>query len=205
MQGQEYLNQISAYNRPEKKSKMGKFLSSKYFLIGGIFVVVLIIITIISSVLSGNKGGEKNNSYRLYLHLNSTVAIIDDYQSEIKSSDLRASSASLRGVLANTNKDLTDYLVAKYKFKEKEVDKNFVAEAATEQDSLEAELFEAKINGNLDRIYAHKMAYQISLIASEENTIITATKDATLKELLTKSYSSLDSLYSAFSDFSETK
>ena len=205
MQGQEYLNQISASNRPVKQSKMTNVLSSKFFIVGVIAVVALIVIIILGSILGGNKGGEKNNCYRLYLHLAATAEVIDDYQNDVKSSDLRASGASLKGVLNNTTKDLTDYLTAKYQFKEKEIDKDFIAEANTAKDGLESELFEAKINGNLDRIFAHKMAYEISLIATEETQIANSTSNDTLKELLTKSYGSLDSLYNNFNDFSETK
>ena len=62
MQGQEYLNQISASNRPVKKSKMNSILSSKLFMGGMIAVVALIVIINIGSILIGNKGGEKNNS-----------------------------------------------------------------------------------------------------------------------------------------------
>lgn len=205
MEGQEYLNQISASNRPVKKSKVSSLLSSKLFLGGLAALVALIIIIIIGSILSGNKGGEKNNCYRLYLHLAATAEVIEDYQNDIKSSDLRANAASLKGVLTNTNKDLTGYLTEKYEFKEKDIDKNFIAEANTSKDGLEAELFEAKINGNLDRIFAHKMAYEISLIATEENQVLRSANNDTLKELLTKSYGSLDSLYNSFNDFSETK
>ena len=143
MEGQEYLNQISASNRPVKKSKVSSLLSSKLFLGGLVALVALVIIIIIGSILSGNKGGEKNNCYRLYLHLAATAEVVEDYQNDIKSSDLRANAASLKGVLTNTNKDLTGYLTEKYEFKEKDIDKNFIAEANTSKDGLEAELFEA--------------------------------------------------------------
>ena len=54
MQGQEYLNQISASNRPVKQSKLTNILSSKLFIGGMIALVALIIIMIIGSVLGGN-------------------------------------------------------------------------------------------------------------------------------------------------------
>lgn len=205
MQGQEYLNQISASNRPVKKSKMTNIISSKLFIGGMVALIALIIIMIIGSVLGGNKGGEKNNCYKLYLHLAVTSEVIEEYQNDIRSSELRASAASLKGILTNTNKDLTDYLTEKYQFKEKEIDKDFIAEANTTKDGLMTELFEAKINGNLDRIFAHKMDYEISLIATEETKIANSASNDTLKGLLVKSYESLDSLYNKFSDFSETK
>ena len=207
MQGQEYLNQISASNRPVKQSKLDSILKSKYFLIGvGVFVLLIIII-IIGSALSGNKGGEKNNSFKLYLHLVGTTEVINTYQKDIKSSILRGNTSSLKSVLSNTSKKLGDFLIEKYKIKdiEKSTEKVFVEEANVAKDGLISELFEAKINGNLDRIFAHKMSYEIDLIASEEQTILKSTKNDTLKSILEESYGSLNNLYNEFNDFSETK
>ena len=54
MQGQEYLNQISASNRPVKKSKISNMLMSKYFLLGVGVVTALMIIMIVGAILSGD-------------------------------------------------------------------------------------------------------------------------------------------------------
>ena len=94
-------------------------------------------------------------------------------------------------------------MVEKYEFKEKDISEDLVEEATLNKDGLESELFEAKINGILDRIYAHKMAYEISVITSEEAKIINMTGDSSLKELLEKSHSSLENLYEKFNNFSE--
>ena len=131
--------------------------------------------------------------------------MIQEYQQNVKSSILRSNSASLSGVLANTSRDLTDYLVNKYKFKDKDISKKIVEEATLAKDELTNELFEAKINGILDRIYAHKMAYEISLLTAEEAKLIKASQDDALTELLTTSHESLSNLYDKFNDFSETK
>ena len=76
-------------------------------------------------------------------------------------------------------------------------------EETTAKDGLEAELFEAKINGILDRIYTHKMAYEISLITNREAQIMKSINNETLNEILTTSYDSLETLYDKFNDFSE--
>lgn len=205
MYGQEYLNQISADNRPAKQSKMGNLLSSKFFLVGAIGLALLIVIIIIGAILSGNKGGEKNNSFRLILHIDNTAKIIEEYQPYVKSSELRASSSSLSGVLARTSSELTGYLQAKYDYKEKNIDKDIAEEAQLKVDGLDYELMNAKINGILDRIYAHKMASEISTIMAEEAKIQNSTKSSDLEELLGTSYTSLENLYDKFNDFSETK
>ena len=97
------------------------------------------------------------------------------------------------------------FLTEKHGIKIKSLDKKLLAKAEEEKEELNTELFSAKINGILDRIYAHKMAYEISIITSKEASIIRDVSDAELKEALTSSYNSLNNLYDKFNDFSETK
>lgn len=203
MEGQEYLNQLAAEARPTKQ-KNG-LLSSKTFIVLLIALVVVVLFGIVMGIINGNKGGEQKLGTTLKLHIDNTSTIIQTYQPKVKSSDLRSSSASLYSVLSNTTTELTDYLVEKYNFKPKKVDKKVTAEADEASEELDAELFEAKINGNLDRIYAHKMAYEISLFLAEEAKLMETSKNETLDELLKKSYDSLENLYPKFNDFSETK
>ena len=204
MDGQEYLNQISAENRPTKKTKANKLLASKFVLVGGIGLIALIFIFILGSIISGGKGDIKTDCYNLLLHLNNTGEVIKTYQTEVKSSRLRADSASLSGVLSDTSTKLTGYLTEKYDYKDNKVDKNLVAQAKTEMDGLNSKLFEAKINGILDRIYAHEMTHEIELLLNEEGKILNGTSNEALTELVTTSYNSLENLYDKFNDFSET-
>lgn len=203
MEGQEYLNQISAENRPVKKPRVGDFALKilKVILIG---IVGVIIVLIINSIITGARSSEKELNFKLQLHIDNTAEVISNYQSDVKSSNLRSSSASLYSVLSNTSRELTNYLDERYE-KNKNVDKNLKEEAKTAKDELEVELFEAKINGNLDRIYAHKMAYEISLIMNEETKLIKTTGNDTLKGILEASYGSLENLYNNFNNFSEAK
>lgn len=203
MDGQEYLDQISASVKPIKAKRNGIF-SSKFFMVGMIGLICLIIIIILGAILSGNKGGEKNLSYALALHIDNTAEVVKNYQNEIKSSNLRSSSASLYGVLADTSSKLTNYLTEKYGTKIKDADQKIIEQATLEKDGLESELFEAKINGILDRIFTHKIAYEISVLMAEETEILEKTGNDDLKEILTTSYNSLSTLYSKFNDYSET-
>ncbi|MBR2839854.1 hypothetical protein IKE82_00775 [Candidatus Saccharibacteria bacterium] len=211
MENQEYLNQIAESSKPvtSTSGKSGFSLSgilhSKFFLIGAIGIVALIFIAILGSALSGNKKDIKTDIVALNYHIDNTSSLINTYQPNVKSSDLRSYSASLQSVLSNTSSDLSNYLTTKYNHKESKEDKNLATELATEKDALENELFEAKINGNLDRIYAHKMTYEISKFMSEELSIYNSTKDEALQAILNQSYSSLENLYDNFNDFSETK
>ncbi|MBR2998640.1 hypothetical protein IKF34_02630 [Candidatus Saccharibacteria bacterium] len=203
MDGQEYLNQISASNRPVGQTKMNKILASKFFWVGAIGLVALIIVLIIGSLIDGGKDSAKNKLYALKLNINNTSSVVQDYQKLIKSSDLRSASASLVSVLSNTDSELTNYLTAKYNFTDKSIPENVVTEANAAKDALGADLFEARINGILDRVYTHKMVYEVAMLLNKEAAIINSSKDTELIELLTKSYNSLENLYNNFNDFSE--
>ena len=158
---------------------------------------------IFGAILSGGKGGNKSLCFALKLHIDATSGVIQEYQPQVKSSILRSSSASLYSILANTNSELTGYITEKYEFDPKKVESKLTTAADTARDAMLNDLFVARINGNLDRIYAHKMAYEISLITTEEAKLINSAKDDTLKEILTKSYTSLEMLYDQFNGFSE--
>ena len=202
MDGQEYLNQISVGSKPVKNNSKN-ILSSKYIVLGMGALILLVLIIIIGSILGSKKNAEKNLPYALLLHINNTAELIQQYQPEVKSSNLRSSSASLYGVLTNTSRSLTNHLTEAYDYKEKNLDKKLIEEATLNQDNLEADLFEAKINGILDRIYAHKIAYEISILNNEEAKIVNITSDSKIKEILTTSQSGLEALYERFNSFSE--
>ena len=204
MDKQDYLNQISATSKPLPAQKKGFWHSTVFKVIAGA-VVGLIVIIVIGSIISGSRPNIQSQATDLKLHLDGTMEMISEYQPNVKSSKLRSSSASLYSVLSTVNTDLTNFLVEKYNFKTSSVSKTVLASAEAKKEELNTELFNAKINGILDRIYAHKMTYEISLIASEEAAIIRETNNESLKNALVSSYDSLNNLYDQFNDFSETK
>ena len=200
MEGQDYLNQISASVRPEKKSKLG-FTNSMFFKLGVGAVIAFVVIMIIGMIISGGKAGAKDQAISLKLNIDNTLEVIAEYQPSVKSSDLRSNSASLYSVLANTNRELTNFITEKYNYKPKDDDKKFAEKVSQERYELESALFEAKINGILDQVYASKIAYTILLISSKEDNLFNASSDQALQTLLTTSYNSLETLYDQFNNF----
>ena len=200
MDNQEYLKQISQTVRPEKKSR--EWMSSPILKVAVGGILAFIVIMVIGSVITGGKTSLKEQTISLKLHIENTMNVVSEYQTNLKSSNLRSSSASLSGVLSDTNRKLTEYIENKYSDKDTE---DLEEEATAHKDELKNDLFEAKINGILDRIFAHKMALEISLITAEESSIYDASKDENLQSILEGSYNSLNNLYNNFNDFSETK
>ena len=153
------------------------------------------------SILTSSSGGIKSRSISLKYHIDNTLNIISTYQPDIKSSDLRSSSASLYSVLSNTSRELTDYLIGNFNYADgSETYQTDFENASMNSAILESDLFNAKINGILDKVYASKMAYEISSIMSEENTIYDSTDDAYFQSILSASYQSLETLYPNFNN-----
>ncbi len=176
-------------------------VKNKYVLVGMIGVVGIILMAIIGAVLGGGKSGVKEQTIDLRVRLENTSSVISTYQPSVKSSELRSSSASLGGVISNTNKELSAYTESAYGIKS--LSKEQQQSDENRRLGLEQELFEAKINGILDRIYAHKMSYEISVIMSMEGKLYDATSNDSLRTILNTSYNSLKNLQEKFSNFSE--
>lgn len=205
MDSQDYLDQISRTARPPKQKKGGisGILSSKWTKWGLLALVLLIVIIIFGSIL-GNKESLEERCIDFKLRLDGTSEAITEYQGNIKSSLLRSLASSLKGIFTNTSSQLSIYMTSKYGY-EAGREKDAVKEAAElQRDELMNELFEAKINGLLDRVFAHKMALEIYSVMSDEAGIANSSSDDSLKSLLSTSYDSLNNLYTQFNDFSET-
>ena len=205
MDNKSYLNQISAENRPVKKSKASNILSSPFTKILAIGIVVLIAIVIVGAILGNNKDNTKNKTIALGLHTKNLITTINYYQPSIKSSILRSSSAALSTILNSTKSAIDTYLTNKYELKEKDIEQKIVDSENALFVELDNSLIEAKINGLLDRTYARQMAYEISVVMNRESEIYKTIKDENLKTSLSSSYDSLGQLYDSFDSFSESK
>lgn len=205
MDGKDYLDQIASTVRPKKKTGFSGLAASPFFKVIVVGIIAFVIVVIVGMLIGGGKTSLKNQMIELKLQLDGTMSVISDYQANLKSSDLRSSSASLYGVLSNTSRDLQEFLQTKYGYKSGDEDEDLKEEANLAKDALETDLFNAKINGVLDRIYAHKMAYQITVITAKESSIHNASSDETLNSIIETSYNGLSNLYGKFNDFSEAK
>ncbi len=200
MDRQEYLNQISAGVKPPKP-RVRSLFSSKFFWIVIACVLFMAIILIAGNLATSNRVTVEDRVVELLLHVDNTYDIIDEYQSDLKSSTLRGYSASLSGILGGTSGQLTTYATEKYGYKPKSVDKEVQSAADQAHQELNDELFSAKINGELDNFFALKMVYEISTILTPEQAILNTTKNEDLTNILTSSHESLTNLYNNFDGY----
>ncbi len=203
MDKQEYLNQISpesALPKPVQPSLLDKILKSKFTWIGLGAVILLVIIMGVGAVLQANKPNPVQKISELTLVIQNTNDIVDEYQASLKSSQLRGYSASLGSVLADTEGKLDSYITVNLKTK-KVATAAAIAAANQEKATITQELDDAIINGYLDKTYAIKIAYLISVITARENEVLKMTSGPIIQEILTTSEESLQKLYDEFHDF----
>ena len=203
MDSEAYLNRISASNRKAKNS--GGIFSSIWIKIL-IAVTAVVLIIILFSNLAAPTESVKDKLVSLKLHATNLSKTIGTYQPHVKSSVLRSSTASLNSILVNTTSSLTNYIADQYKTKD---DKSTPANIKKKEEklttALEEELFNARINGLLDRTFANKMAYEITVISTREKEILKLTKNDNLKDILNSSLNSLDTLYNSFNNYSDAR
>ena len=209
MDRQEYLNQISAPST-QAKSSGGSLLSSKYLIWGLVGMAVLTVIIIVVGMImsAGKKDPLKDTLNKLDMRIDYVSAAIGTYQGYVKSSNLRSTSSSFNTILSNTKRDLSEYIAATYKPSKDDkqtpqVSKIVTNEIEVAKQSLNDALLDARVNGILDRVYAHKMIYELSMIMTDEETIMKLAKNEELQALITTSYQSLEPIYKNFDEFSE--
>ncbi len=172
-------------------------------------VVLFILLAVIGGVLSGSKSSPKQKIYAFNMHIDNTAEVFDEFRNKVKSSELRSYYTTLSSLLVNVRGQLDSYLSSKNNGKNEDAKKILgekkIEQLTLERDDLENELFEAKINGNLDRVYENKMTYEIATLMNEESEIAKSSSDESLKSIMEGSYTSLENLYNQMSNFSESK
>lgn len=162
MNNLEYLNHISQTSRPVARKSAGPkpgFIPK--ILLGGLAsLAVIIVIAIIINLAKPNT--EKYIS-QVYYRTTSLNSILEDYNRNLKSSDLRAIASSLSGALTGATSSLDAYY-AQIDQKAGDYTEEFLAEESPAYTELEATLRSAKLNGLLDRIYVAQIQLQVSLL-----------------------------------------
>lgn len=192
MDNQAYLDQITASTRPSQ-SKQSPF-SSLIFKIAALGIGLTVIIIIFGSLLGAANNKERDLSEQLSIRMTNLSETINTYNSSVKSPELRSIGTSFSTVLANTNRDLSNYLVAKYNFDPKKANQKMLQSETQLIEDLNTALEDARLNGILDRTYVNKLNLEITLLLSLESDILSRTTNSDLQNILQNSTSSLESL-----------
>lgn len=208
MDGQEYLDQISATTAPSGQSSkfdLKNIISSKLFRIIGAGIIFFILLIIVGNILSSASNKGRNLAEQLELRLTNLTAMLDEECNEyLKDATLRSYNTSLSSIFKNTDTQLTEYLTEAYNFNAKSIPANIQGEEADYIEVLKAELEEARLNGLFDRTYVNSMSTEINLIIALEENILDRTSSEQLTDILNQSISSLTSILESYESFNNS-
>jgi len=188
-----YLDQIAP---SAQKTPIVKKLT-RFQLIAGGLILVLVLTVIIGLVAKGIGGGTKP-LHQLAARLNTTTSLVESAQPLLKNTELRNVNSSLKISLTNANRDLISPL------SQQNVNTKKLDEATVAQESgtnAKKRLDDARLNAVYDRTYAREMAYQLdrTLVLMRQLNKTTGNKD--LQAFLTTTIENLAPLQQSFADF----
>ncbi|MBQ8996810.1 hypothetical protein IJ095_02170 [Candidatus Saccharibacteria bacterium] len=199
-----YLQQISAGTNPSPASS--SLFSGRAFRLLGIFAAAALVIILALALLSAATPKESSLDVelsRINLRASSLNELISSYNSSVKSSSLRASGASLSVLLTELASSSSSSLETLYGISASDL--SLSSDDAALLDKSSSALESARLNGILDRAYASELSYQISHLLILEELALSKSSNSAVSDYLSSSYSSLTTLQSSFSNFSETK
>lgn len=195
MNNLEYLNSISRPAQPTKAKKSGITGGFVLKLLLGAVVAIAAMIGV--SVLINNSNSKATDLARhLYLRMTEVQSIVNNYNKDLKSSELRSINYSLSGTLTGSLAQLKSYLESTKGDNEKSIDPpaSIIAE---ENEFLNGEkgpiptLENARLNGTLDRNYITQIHMQVSLLLSMITELAARDHNEQLNSILGSLHSNL--------------
>ena len=151
----DYLDQIAP---PPPRAK---FLSGGF----GKIVVGLGILFVFAVGIIVALGNQKNTGTleQAATRIDSMATIAKNTAKSLESGQLRATNATYNIWLTNANRDAFD-LLSRAGIRKNQIDKTVASKEKAAGDELKAEFEDARLNAELDQVYAREMAYQTQLL-----------------------------------------
>lgn len=199
----EYLNQISQSNRPVKRKSSTNPKTGLIIKLSAAGVVLFFLLMAVGAMLGNLNSKTTSLTKQLYSRTTSLNTVITTYNRDLKSSQLRAITASLSTILTNASNQLSGYLTAKSKDKNALVlDEKTTASETKLINELNESLNNAKLNGVLDRYYDNQIGLQVSLLLAQTSQLLARTKDPDLILILTNLHTSLETIHQSIENYS---
>lgn len=190
----DYLDQIAP---PPPRAK---FLSGSF----GKIVVILGVVFVFAVGIIVALGNQKNtaSTEKIAIRTENLQRVANDTQKNVKSGKLSATNSNFNIWLKNTNRDAYD-LLAKAGIKKTDMSKSMIAEEKTARDDLTAKFEDARLNANLDRVYAREMAYQAQLLKTDLDKLAKNGPGKPFRDLASNASKNLAPIQKSFADFVE--
>ena len=215
-----YLQQIAANGNNNLQNKSGNSFFSKIFnkwtflISGGVALLLVIIIVLVSAL---NKVDTKDQdlmtrSYWAATYLNETA--LDEYANQVKNSDIRNMSASLKSVLNEIILNEANLMLSEHSIELDDTEEGEIAreekakitgleadEGSSDETPLTTTLENGRLNGILDRTFLREITMQIAYLISYQSECAERTKSSNVKNFSLKAEANLQNLYDQFYNF----
>ena len=179
-------------------------LSKKVLIPTGIIASIIIIAMIFASIF-GSQKEPMEYLFQLNTRATNLSATMQTYNRYISSTSLASSAAALSSNLTAIASSLTETTQSdEYKNLSKSATEGITTSETELITNLNNTLESARLNNNLDKVYAQQMAAQITDLIYIETSARNALSDdsyTALKSSLDRSISNLNALYPNFSNF----
>lgn len=204
MDNKTYLDQIAV--KGKRKVSAGPIFSPfviKLIITG---VIAFILMIVVGNIISSNNKKVSDSYKELY----ATVAAYasDDgpfrtYYEDLKSSDLRAYSATLTSSLATFRNNFKN-IASVVGVDPDNIDADVAATVKGKVDTFSSTLEDAKMDGKLDTVFSYNTSYQISELIMLETSVKKQTTNTQFAQYLDASIADLTALQSKFQTYSNT-
>ena len=203
MNNVDYLNSIS--NKNKQQTTSGKsLLDNKIFRIAAIAIAAFAIISIVFSILGDIRNRPRTYLEQLNLRTISLSEVTEEYNDSLKSPEIRSAGVSFAATIKGLSANLADVYKANG-ISDKSSSSAINDIEAKNTEDMNTTLEYGRINGILDRTYAHEMAYQTSLLIAIIETAQGVVTNPDTLDALDNTKTSLEQLHSMFDNFSDVQ
>lgn len=191
----DYLDQIAP---PPAKAK---FLSGSF----GKIVIALGVIFIFAVGIIVALGNQKGTLAieQMATKLEHIEELSNDIQKDVKDGNLKATNSNFNIWLKNTDRDAYS-LLGQAGVKRNDIDKKVITDSKAAKAKLTTKFEDARLNAELDRVYAREMAYQGERIKADLDKIAKTGTAKAFREWAKSASTNLEPIIKSFDGFNDS-
>lgn len=191
----DYLDQIAP--PPPKQQFLSGGFGKAVIGLGVLFVLAVSVIV----AMSGTK--RTADLETVAIRLDNMQLVAKNTQKNLKNGKLLAANSNYQIWIANADRDAYS-LLAQAEVKKTDMDKKMIAKEKADSKALTTKFEDAKLNANLDRVYAREMAYQAQILITSYNKMSKTSEAKAIREYAKNATKNLTPIQKSFSEFDDS-
>lgn len=191
----DYLDQI-APPPPQQKFFSGAF--------GKIFLIMIVLLLFGVGIIVATSGKSRTGDLELVtVRLENMQKVAKTEHKYLKSGDLTANNATLQTWFAG-NASQGYSLLKQAGVQKNQIDKEITANEKAAAAQLTTDFNDARLNANLDRVYAREMAFQLQLVKTALDKMSKKSEAKAIREYAKSASTNLTPIQKTFADFDDS-